>query len=92
MAREMTKGIPMSPDVTNASQEASKRLNWGPCARCGTEFTPYRSWQKFCSARCKTLSWHEGHKGSLEADEVNITRTADGKLRVTACKGDEREK
>ena len=31
------------------------------CAHCGASFAPYRSWQRFCSPRCRWQAWDRGH-------------------------------
>jgi hypothetical protein len=46
------------------------------CRCCGKEFSPYREWQLYCSARCRSLyHWltHEVIKTELGAVTIPIS-------------------
>ena len=42
------------------------------CAHCGAAFAPYRSWQRFCTPRCRWQAWDREHP----RDEVRGVNTA----------------
>lgn len=44
------------------TKQTKKTLN---CAECGNDFTQYRSWQKFCSSKCRWRNWDKRHPRTL---------------------------
>jgi hypothetical protein len=39
------------------------------CPRCDTDFQPSRSWQKFCSTKCKMANWNAAHSETQKAKQ-----------------------
>ncbi len=39
------------------------------CRRCGKPFKPKKYWQKYCTARCRMLDWHEKEIEKLKREK-----------------------
>ena len=44
------------------------------CLECGGDFTPTRSWQKFCDPKCRWLRWERANpRVPIKTDPLECT-------------------
>jgi endogenous inhibitor of DNA gyrase (YacG/DUF329 family) len=63
---------------------SKKKLPAVDCPTCGDKFHPQRSWQTYCSNKCRTEAWLASH--------VTITRAEYEALKRQARENEEAER
>lgn len=44
------------------------------CEHCGKEFEPYRSWQKYCSVKCKNGAYYAANREALRLKQAEYRK------------------